>query len=614
MTVERLVTALGLERRVEFSGFRPDTATEIRTADVVVIPSRYDGMALSLLEAMACGAAIVATRVSGTSALGDTGLLVPPEDPTSLAEAIDALLADPQHGRLLGAAARKRAIEHYSLQRSLQGILGLWQGLGVWPATSSPDGEFPGHEHLVGEEEQLSSGGSSDAVTPQRVARILWQRKLICIAVAAAVFLAGVGYALARPKTYQSVSSVALLPVSSNPGILPNYPNLIASLIPTYVQLVSSAALLDQVAATLPFTISETQLAQDVHAQSLSNAAVINIVAQNASPLKAQQIAARATTVFLSQLNGNGVIVPKIYAQPTVPTKPAPPSAKLLLGITLLLAIVLGLAAGLLWDRLIKTENHTGQPHESRSRPPILGIIPESAADDAMSMIAATPDSTMPTGRRDSLRTNFMYATAGRAVGSVSVTSLSPGHGKTVVAVNLAVSLAEIGLAVVLVDADMGNPTLHEVFGIDAKAGLYSGALQDDDLSSLLSPVPSVPGLQLVTGDPQSPIHNGSGLDSDLIRKLCRVGDLIIVDSPPLRGGAAADTVLRASDEVLLVAQAGHGWTETVAADLRILKQFGTHVLGTVLTSDDLVPEYHHSQQPVSPLIAGEVPPTAQPE
>jgi glycosyltransferase involved in cell wall biosynthesis len=139
--VEELVSALGLDGRVEMSGFQPDPAPDLRAADVVVIPSRYDGMALVLLEAMACGAAIVATRVPGTSALGGAGQLVPVEDPRSLAEAVGALLADPQRRQQLGAAARVQAVENYSLQRSLQGILKLWRGLGAQPATGLPDTE-----------------------------------------------------------------------------------------------------------------------------------------------------------------------------------------------------------------------------------------------------------------------------------------------------------------------------------------------------------------------------------------------------------------------------------------------------------------------------------------
>ena len=75
--IDQQVDALGLTGRVELVGFRPDPAPDLRAADVVVIPSRYDGMSLVLLEAMACGAAVVATRVPGTSALDGAGVLVP---------------------------------------------------------------------------------------------------------------------------------------------------------------------------------------------------------------------------------------------------------------------------------------------------------------------------------------------------------------------------------------------------------------------------------------------------------------------------------------------------------------------------------------------------------
>ena len=192
------------------------------------------------------------------------------------------------------------------------------------------------------------AGGAS--ITPRRVARVLWRRRLVCSVVAAVVVLVGVGWLFTREKIYQSTSSVALLPVSANSGVLPNYPNLISSLIPTYVQLVSSPVLLNQVAATLPFTVSETQLANDVHAESLSNAAVVTIVADRPSALQAQEIAARTTAVFLTRLDGNGVVIPQVYSQPTVPDSPAFPRVKLVLGVVLALAVILGLGAGLAWE------------------------------------------------------------------------------------------------------------------------------------------------------------------------------------------------------------------------------------------------------------------------
>ena len=215
-------------------------------------------------------------------------------------------------------------------------------------------------------------------MTPQRVARILWRRKLVCSVVAAVVLLAGTGWLFTRPKIYQSTSSVALLPVTTNSGVLPNYPSLIASLIPTYVQLVSSPVLLDRVAATLPFAVSETQLANDVHAESLSNAAIINIVAESPNAIQAQEMAAAATAAFLSELRGNGVVGPQIYGRPIVPDKPAAPKIKLVLGAVLALAVILGLSSGLVWDRLFGRVDGTDQLPEIHDDPlPAPGTIPE---------------------------------------------------------------------------------------------------------------------------------------------------------------------------------------------------------------------------------------------
>jgi glycosyltransferase involved in cell wall biosynthesis len=134
--VEAQAQALGLSGRVELVGFRPDPTPDLRAADVVVVPSRYDGMALVLLEAMACGAAVVATRVPGSSVLDGAGALVPVEDPPALARAVDGLLADPARRRQLGQAARQQVVRQYSLENSLDAILALWRDLGAGPVPS----------------------------------------------------------------------------------------------------------------------------------------------------------------------------------------------------------------------------------------------------------------------------------------------------------------------------------------------------------------------------------------------------------------------------------------------------------------------------------------------
>jgi capsular polysaccharide biosynthesis protein len=227
-----------------------------------------------------------------------------------------------------------------------------------------------------------------DAVTPQRVGQIIWRRKLVSLAVAAVILAGGAGWLVTQPKVYQSTAEVALLPVTTNSGVLPNYPNLVASLLPTYVQLISSPVLLDRVAATVPFQISAAQLATQVHGESLSSAAVISIVADNTNPVRAQEIAAAATTAFLARLHGNGVVVPQVFGRPAVSDKPAFPDVKLVLAVLVVLALVCGAAAGLARDRLAgpapaaapraddppPSLTRTGLPAQADASPPLLAL------------------------------------------------------------------------------------------------------------------------------------------------------------------------------------------------------------------------------------------------
>lgn len=124
--LEALVARRGLGERVDFVGEVSDPAPWFRAATLVVAPSRWDGMAVALLEAMACGAPIVATEVAGTSAIADVGETVPVEAPAALAAAIDALLDDQSRRERMGAQARVRALERYTLRRSLAATVGLW--------------------------------------------------------------------------------------------------------------------------------------------------------------------------------------------------------------------------------------------------------------------------------------------------------------------------------------------------------------------------------------------------------------------------------------------------------------------------------------------------------
>ena len=431
----------------------------------------------------------------------------------------------------------------------------------------------------------LRPSESNDTVTALRVARILWRRKLVCLIVAAVVFLGGAAYLLTRPRIYQSSASVAFLPVSNNAAVLPNYPNLITSLIPTYVQLVSSSALLDQVAPTLPFRISAGDLANDVFAETLSNAAVINIVGVSTDPVRAQEIAAATASVFLAHVRGNGVVVAQIYAKPTVPDQPSSPKRKLLLPVILIVAMALGLGAGLIWDRLFGRAEDGDHPTEITAQPPVLGIIREAGADSAFSSIRGGLEDNVAHDGWQSLRTNFMYALLGQQLHSVTVISVVPGPAKTTVAAGLAATVADMGLAVVLVDADVRRSNLHEVFSLDNGQGLTSTILDGAEPASLLRRVPTIAGLQVVTAGPPLPAQQDeASIYKEQLPQLTCLADLVIVDGPSLRGDMGAGVVARLTDGVVLVVHSDLlTWTQVKAA-VRELTSSGARVLGTVLT------------------------------
>jgi len=117
--VERAVEEAGIRRLVWFAGDRSDVADLLRQLDCFVLPSLGEGISNTILEAMASGVPVIATRVGGNSELvsdGYTGVLVEPADSSGLAGRILDYFLDPGLGRRHGAGGRQRAVREFSLQ------------------------------------------------------------------------------------------------------------------------------------------------------------------------------------------------------------------------------------------------------------------------------------------------------------------------------------------------------------------------------------------------------------------------------------------------------------------------------------------------------------------
>ena len=128
----REARALQLENIVSFLGFRRDVPEILATFDVFVFPSLEEALGTAVLEAMAAGKAVVASRVGGIpEAVVDqeTGLLVPPSDSGALAEAVRKLLQDPDLRRQMGERGRLRIEEQFSINRMLDKTADLYHNL-----------------------------------------------------------------------------------------------------------------------------------------------------------------------------------------------------------------------------------------------------------------------------------------------------------------------------------------------------------------------------------------------------------------------------------------------------------------------------------------------------
>jgi len=117
--MEARVAGLGLSGRFRFLGFRTDVPRIVQAFDVIAVPSHIEPLGNATLEAMAAGRPVVGSRVGGIPEMvvdGETGVLVPPQNPAALADAIAPLVRDPALRMRMGAAARQRAATNFSIE------------------------------------------------------------------------------------------------------------------------------------------------------------------------------------------------------------------------------------------------------------------------------------------------------------------------------------------------------------------------------------------------------------------------------------------------------------------------------------------------------------------
>ena len=287
----------------------------------------------------------------------------------------------------------------------------------------------------------------------------------------------------------------------------------------------------------------------------------------------------------------HGVLNIRIVDPATVPSFPIRPQKSRIVAMAGMLGLMIGVALCFLIDSLDQRMRGPDEI-ERHIRLPVLGIVPHIARNGQQERTGPErvwcllrPKSGESEAVR-TIRTGVCLAPRTRQAKVILVTSPNPNDGKTSLAANLAVSFAQNGERVLLIDADFRHPDVHSLFGIDRDLGLSSVLVGDRPLDEVLVVAAGIPNLSVAACGPVPP--NPAELLSsqefvDFLTKSRDEYDRIILDSPPVLPVADSRILAAQSDAVLLVMQAAEARRKPAMRTRDLIESVGGNLAGVVL-------------------------------
>jgi capsular exopolysaccharide synthesis family protein len=287
---------------------------------------------------------------------------------------------------------------------------------------------------------------------------------------------------------------------------------------------------------------------------------------------------------LLATTSQNAINTLAVFEPAALPTEPIRSNAMLIIALAVASGAALAVGAAYVIELLDNTFKNADEVSQAVPYP-IVGHIGELERErgGALLSVAERPLGPVAEGFR-SLRTNLEFVGVDRPLKTIVITSANAGDGKSSVALNLAIMMAQSDKRVVLLDSDLRRPSLHRVLGIPNREGLsdlFRGHLTLDDVTRS----GKVPRLQVITSGtvPPNPTELLSSNRMDqILDELKGVADVVIVDSPPF---FVADAWVLASkvDGVLFVVRPGYTRRNMVRAAIEQFKRVNARVIGVAL-------------------------------
>jgi capsular exopolysaccharide synthesis family protein len=271
-----------------------------------------------------------------------------------------------------------------------------------------------------------------------------------------------------------------------------------------------------------------------------------------------------------------------------VPGSPSSPNVKLIIAFGLVAGLVLGVAAAFLRDRM---DEHVRTPEEVEAllETPVLARVPEQPGRGPAIGVLSPRDLRAPEAEVFRALRTTLLAGANDGDQVIMVSSSVPDEGKSVVATNLAIVLAQADKEVVLVSADLRKPSVHLFLGVHNAVGLADAVEDEVPLDEVLQPT-AIANLSVVasgrpSGGPTELL--GSREMHRLLSSLRERFDHVIVDSAPLLSVADSLALAQSVDGILLVSDVGRTTRSALVEMRHQLDRIGARVVGIVLNKVD---------------------------
>ena len=271
----------------------------------------------------------------------------------------------------------------------------------------------------------------------------------------------------------------------------------------------------------------------------------------------------------------------RVLSEATVNPSYIRPKRPLIIFMSGLAGLFLGVCFALLAEFM---DDRVNAPEDARRLlgVPALGYIPRIEKEEQRLLSADRGGSLLESYRV--LRSNVRFAAVGEPLNSMMVTSTTPGEGKSLTAANLAIAMALDGRKVILVDADLRRPTIHEKFGVRNTPGLTNVLVGSMSIDKALQDT-EIENLQLMTSGPIPP-NPAELLNSRAFEQVHEMlkerADLVIFDSPPCLSVADAQVLAANVDGLVYVVQLGSTKKSALKHGHELLKQARAKVLGIV--------------------------------